>query len=55
MNTAYPATGTALSCFEFTHKYFEMVFPRLLFFDEGNPANPLITREWSETLPVCLY
>ena len=51
MNTAQPATRPAHPFLEFTDRPFNMLFPRLVFLDEGNPAYPLIARKGRKILP----
>jgi len=51
MNTAQPATRPAHPFLEFTDRPFHMLVSRLVFLDEGNPADPLIARQGRKTLP----
>ena len=51
MNTAQPATRPAHPFLEFTDRPFNMLFSRLFFLDEGNPADPLIARQGRKVLP----
>ena len=51
MNTAQPATWPAHPFLELTDGPFHMLFSRLVFLDEGNPAYPLIARKGRKTLP----
>ena len=51
MNTAQPATRPAHPFLEFTDRPFNMLPARLVFLDEGNPADPLIARQGRKILP----
>ena len=51
MNTAQPATWPAHPLLEFTDRPFDMLFSRLVFLDEGNPADPFIARKGRQILP----
>ena len=53
MNTAQPATRPAHPFLEFTDRPFDMLFSRLVFLDEGNPAYLLIARKGRKILPYC--
>jgi len=53
MNTAQPATWPAHPFLEFSDGPFNVLFSRLVFLDEGNPADPLIARQGRKTLPDC--
>ena len=53
MNTAQPATRTALPFLEFTYRPFYMLLSRLVLLDEGNPAYPFIARKGRKILPYC--
>ena len=53
MNTAQPAAWPAHPFLEFTDRPFDMLLSRLLFLDEGNPADPLIARKGRKILPYC--
>ena len=53
MNTAQPATWTAHPFLEFADRPLNMLFSRLVFLDEGNPAYPLIARKRRKILPYC--
>ena len=51
MNTAQPATGPAHPFLEFTDRPYNMLFSRLVFLDEGNPAYPLIASKGRKIFP----
>ena len=53
MNTAQPATRPAHPFLEFIDQSFNMLLSRLVFLDEGNPADPLIARKGRKILPYC--
>jgi hypothetical protein len=53
MNTTQPATRPAHPFLEFTDRPFNMLPSRLVFFDEGNPTDPLIARKGCQILPYC--
>ena len=51
MNTAQPAAWPAHPVLEFTDRPFDMLLPRFILLDEGNPADQLIARQGRKTLP----
>ena len=51
MNTTQPAARPAHPFLEFADRPLNMLFARLVFLDEGHPADPLIARQGRKTLP----
>lgn len=53
MNAPNPATWSALSFYEFTHRSFHVFFAGGLLFDGCHPTEPLVTRERGDIFPSC--
>lgn len=53
MNTTQPATRPAHPFLEFADRPFNVLLPRLVFLDGGDPADPLIARKGCKILPDC--
>ena len=53
MNTAQPTTRPTHPFLKFTDRPFNVLLSRLVFLDEGNPADPLIARKGRKILPYC--
>ena len=53
VRTAWPATRSAHSFFEFRAYPLNVLLSGFRFLDGDNPADPLIPREWRNVLPFC--
>jgi hypothetical protein len=53
VNTTQPAAGPTHPFFELNDRPFNVILSRLGFFDEGNPAYPLIARKRRKIFPYC--
>ena len=53
MRAARPAAGSAHAAFHLGECLFDTDYSRLRFCTGGDPADPFITREWSDILPHC--
>lgn len=51
MKTTQPTARPAEALLELADGSFEMLFPRLIFFDGDNPTNPLIPGKWGKIIP----
>jgi hypothetical protein len=52
MRTPGPATGLPFAFPQFFNHTVYMFYPRFQLFDNGNPANPLITLNWRKIIPL---
>lgn len=51
MRTAGPTAGSALASTHLVEEDFEPAFPSLGLFGRGDPADPFVSRQWSDVFP----